>query len=217
MLHNFGIALPWHEYPQPDAARNIDEIVESNGFGLEWHYVTTEDGYINTMHRIKPRQDGMPVVMLLHGLLDSSDTWVMNGPEKSLAFFLSNEGYDVWMPNFRGTDYSENHLTLDPVFEDAYWRNCTIHEMGENDLPALINYAKQETGIQKLTILAHSQGNQAVFVNMLKDKTFIEANVNLFISVSPFWVLHNNNFFITQVFRILSWYEPLVPPFKQFR
>lgn len=43
----------------------------------------TEDGYILTMHRI-PNPGGTPV-LLVHGLFDSSATWVLMGPGKSLG------------------------------------------------------------------------------------------------------------------------------------
>ena len=40
-----------------------------------------------------------PAVLLQHGLLESSYTWVVNGPELSLAFCLVDAGFDVWMGN----------------------------------------------------------------------------------------------------------------------
>lgn len=40
-----------------------------------------------------------PAVLLQHGLLESSYTWVVNGPELSLAFRLVDAGFDVWMGN----------------------------------------------------------------------------------------------------------------------
>lgn len=37
-----------------DRFKNIQEIIEENGFTFEAHNVTTEDGHILTMHRIPP-------------------------------------------------------------------------------------------------------------------------------------------------------------------
>jgi len=38
-----------------------------------------------------------PAVLLQHGLIDSSATWVMNMPDQSLGFVLADLGYDVWL------------------------------------------------------------------------------------------------------------------------
>lgn len=51
------------------------------GYEAEEHEVTTEDGFILTIHRILsgPKSlptSGKPIVILMHGLLAASDVWV---------------------------------------------------------------------------------------------------------------------------------------------
>lgn len=41
-------------------------------------------------------------------------TWVLNSPDESLAFILSDNGFDVWLTNIRGTKYSREHRSLSP-------------------------------------------------------------------------------------------------------
>ena len=65
------------------------------GYGCQIHNVETEDGYINTVHRILPRttaknrselnDQNRKVVFLQHGLLGTSADYVMGCPEKSLG------------------------------------------------------------------------------------------------------------------------------------
>jgi hypothetical protein len=40
---------------------------------------------------------GKKVVLLQHGLLDSSDTFIINDEDKAPAFLIANKGYDVWL------------------------------------------------------------------------------------------------------------------------
>ena len=86
-----------------------DEIIAAAGYRSETHVVMTEDDYILHVHRITG-QPGAPVVFLQHGLEDSSATWVLAGPEHGApAFRLAEQGYDVWLGNFRGNSYNSLH------------------------------------------------------------------------------------------------------------
>ena len=79
-----------------------DEIILAAGYRPETHVVITPDHYILHLHRILG-QPGAPVVFMQHGLEDSSATWVLAGPDNHApAFRLAEEGYDVWLGNYRG-------------------------------------------------------------------------------------------------------------------
>ena len=85
----------------PDSTRTIAEMIKSRGFGFESHRVTTDDGYILTMHRLfstEHKNKTRPVVFMQHGLGDTSETWVLNG-DIAPAFTFANLGYDVWLGN----------------------------------------------------------------------------------------------------------------------
>lgn len=47
------------------------------------HKIETEDGYILEVHRIS--NPGKQPVLLMHGMLDSSATWIMIGPKRALG------------------------------------------------------------------------------------------------------------------------------------
>lgn len=91
----------------------------------------------------------------------SADHWLITGPVKGLAFVLADEGYDVWMPNKRGTTYSRKHVSLtdkDPRYWDFSW-----DEMGRVDMPTVVDYILEKTEQPKLLYIGHSQGTTVVF------------------------------------------------------
>jgi len=67
------------------------EMVIRNGYPVETHNVTTEDGYILSIHHIpySPKhnnsQKHRPVAFLQHGILCSSIDWIILGPGKALG------------------------------------------------------------------------------------------------------------------------------------
>ena len=67
----------------PRVASTIKEIVEADGLTFEYHSVTTEDGYILSVHRVTSPdfagKTSKPVVFLQHGLFSSSEAFVLNG------------------------------------------------------------------------------------------------------------------------------------------
>ncbi|XP_039502019.1 lipase 1 [Drosophila santomea] len=143
-----------------DSTLSVDKLIAKYGYEAEVHHVTTEDGYILTMHRI--RKQGAPPFLLQHGLVDSSAGFVVMGPNVSLAYLLADHNYDVWLGNARGNRYSRNHTTLDPD-ESKFW-DFSWHEIGMYDLPAMIDHVLRVTGFPKLHYAGHSQGCTSFFV-----------------------------------------------------
>ncbi|KZS15481.1 Lipase [Daphnia magna] len=131
------------------------QVIEHRGFPVEVHHVTTEDGYILELHRI-PSRTPRKVVFLQHGVLQSSGTWLVNPSSRSLAFLLAELSYDVWLGNFRGNRYSRKHTTLTPD-EAEFWK-FSWDEIGNYDIPSMMNYILTETGQSKLSYIGHSLG-----------------------------------------------------------
>lgn len=92
---------------------------------MERHYITTEDGYILTVLRIKHGSSGhspnKKVVLMQHGLIATPMSFLVNTPERGSAFLLSNAGYDVWLGSSRGNEFARNHTTLDPDKDKEFW------------------------------------------------------------------------------------------------
>lgn len=127
---------------------------------MEIHPVRTTDGNRLTMFRIpySPRLDNKNttkrIALLMHGASSSSDCFILNGPENSIAYILANAGYDVWLANCRGNRYSRENIPS--------W-DFTFDEMALFDLPAMIDYALNLTGETDLHYIAHSQGTTIYF------------------------------------------------------
>uniref|UniRef100_A0A1B0B8Z4 AB hydrolase-1 domain-containing protein n=1 Tax=Glossina palpalis gambiensis TaxID=67801 RepID=A0A1B0B8Z4_9MUSC len=136
------------------------KLMRKYGYPSETHTVFTKDGYILEMHRI-PKKGAQPV-LLMHGILDTSATWVLMGPKSGLGYVLSDLGYDVWMGNARGNRYSKNHTSLNSDYVE-FW-DFTFHEMGKYDLPANIDYILANTGYDQLHYIGHSQGTAVFWV-----------------------------------------------------
>lgn len=159
----------------PTIEMTTPQLIAYYGYHSESHTIVTEDGYILTMHRIphtKNTTDLRPyrkTVLLHHGLLGSSADWVMTGPNKALAFILSDAGYDVWLANARGNTYSRAHVSK-KTDTYSFW-NFTFHEISQFDLPAIIDYVMDNKGWDvKINYIGHSMGTTVLFA-LLSTKT----------------------------------------------
>src|SRR5687767_2198497 len=82
--NNFNRIGIQQEYDPADGNLTVPEIIVKYGYPLEVHKITTEDGYILTVHRIPYGKDSgpapnKPVVWLQHGLMGDSSSWIFNG------------------------------------------------------------------------------------------------------------------------------------------
>ncbi|XP_055906018.1 lipase 3-like [Eupeodes corollae] len=180
-----------------------ETLVKRYGYPFEKHTVQTDDGYILELHRIPCASESneasntpCPVAFLFHCLLCSSSEFVIMGPDDSLGFLLSKAGYDVWLGNARGNTYSRNHanLKVNGVLNDKFW-DFSWHEIGMIDLPTMLKYVLNETGVEQVTYFGHSQGTTTFFVlNSMQpeyNKIFKSAHL-----LSPVAYFNGNNTFL---------------------
>eukprot|EP01083_Nonionella_stella_P128076 387981_1 len=193
LITSKGYPLEEHYATPDDEFLTGRQLITSKGYPLEEHYATTTDGFILRIFRIPHGRNSSlqrkGAVLLQHGLLDSSDTWVLNDADKSLSFILADNGYDVWMGNNRGNFYSRNHTSLDPDAKNGEFWKWSFDEMGLFDIPAMVGYIKTATGREKIAYVGHSEGCTQMYVNLATPAS-VQSSISLFVALAPALDVH---------------------------
>ncbi|XP_014365456.2 lipase 3 [Papilio machaon] len=192
---------------------NFTEATALYGYYTEEHIVVSEDGYILTMFRIPKGKNcdkavRSPPVLLMHGLLVSSDAWIDSGPEAGLAYLIADECYDVWIGNARGNHYSKEHLKYNPKKDPEYW-NFTPNEIGVYDAPAIIDYILNNTESKTLNYIGYSQGGM-MFVIMCSERPGYCDKVSQAILLHPATRMNSTK---SIMFRMFTKYYDTVQPY----
>ncbi|XP_075972022.1 lipase 3-like [Anticarsia gemmatalis] len=173
-----------------DIYLNSIQLIAKYGYTPEKYTVISRDGYLVDTYRIPSKG---PPVLLVHGIGDSSDSWLVLGPTKSVAFQLSDLGYDVWLFNARGNKYSKGHIKN--ISSKKYW-DFTYEEMGTQDLPAVIDFILRVTSRQKLSYVGFSQGT-TIFLVMSSMRPEYNQKIKKAVLLAPVaWINHINYPFI---------------------
>ncbi len=130
----------------------------------ETHYAITDDGWRLAIHRYRPKGTKQPTsVILCHGLSSNHYTFDLpHGP--SLAEWLSDRGWDVWVPDLRGSGNSDciglfkSDAPLDWSFEDHL----------ELDMPVILSKVLNITSTDKVHWVGHSMGGMLIRAHMGK-------------------------------------------------
>jgi pimeloyl-ACP methyl ester carboxylesterase len=183
------------------------------GLDIEEFTVQTEDGFLITLWHVYDPKEFTPLtpeqraargpdiftgsgpsdptrtakkpkfpVLMMHGLLQSAGAYCSND-DKSLAFYLCKQGYDVWLGNNR-CGFNPRHTLLS--YSDPRMWAWNIRQMGVMDLPALTSRVLAETGFSKLGLIAHSQGTTQTFVALAKEqRPDLGDKITVFCALAP--------------------------------
>ncbi|XP_030521337.2 lipase 3-like isoform X1 [Rhodamnia argentea] len=208
-------------------ARTCQDVITELGYPYEAIHVITADGYVLLLERI-PRRDARKAVYLQHGILDSSMGWVSNGVVGSPAFAAFDQGYDVFLGNFRGL-VSREHNEKD-ISSQQYWR-YSINEHGTEDIPAMIEKIYQvktselklsqpeimeETDNNqpfKLCAICHSLGGAAMLMYVVTRQIEEKPHrLSRLILLSPAGFHHDSNIVFTLMEYIFLTLAPVMAP-----
>lgn len=88
-------------------------------------------------------------MLIGHGLFQCSGAFVLN-EERSLAFTLINQGYDVWVGNNRSIA-GVDHVSLS--HEDPEYWNWGLKELGIYDFAAMVDHVLLYSGFSKVNLV----------------------------------------------------------------
>lgn len=198
--------------PLLDDQLDVNILAKLRNFSIQTHNVVTDDQYVLTIHRlinpfINTRLKSKGVIILQHGILCSSSFYLINSSPlfdrskdcykqqvlnnsdssvitNNLAFTLSNLGYDVWLTNFRGNQYSRKHLKYQKS-DPEYW-NFTVDSLVNYDYKAYVNYILNYTKKHKYTFIGHSLGSTVGLGSLVAhNNTRVTSNLTCSILLSP--------------------------------
>lgn len=125
------------------------------------HFVETCDGWKIALHRYSPSRNRGPrkyPVVLCHGLGANRFNFDL-GPATSLARFLQQEGYDVWVVELRGRGNSSRPRLFN-TYRSRIWY---FDDYVRKDIPASVAYVQALTGSPKVHWVGHSMGGFALY------------------------------------------------------
>ncbi|MEK7485500.1 MAG: alpha/beta fold hydrolase [Planctomycetota bacterium] len=139
----------------------------------------TSDGVLLAIKRY--RNDGATPIILQHGLAQNLYVWDLPVSGQSLAVYLAERGFDVWIPSLRGGGQGE--YTSEDVGGAWDW---SIDDFAIFDVPAIISKVSDSTG-KKPFWVGHSMGGmiayaylQGVKYESVKIDTKLEVGWGLF-------------------------------------
>ncbi|KAL5722220.1 hypothetical protein ACHQM5_005766 [Ranunculus cassubicifolius] len=209
-------------------ARTCKDVITELGYPYEAISVVTSDGYVLLLERI-PRRDARKAVYLQHGIMDSSMGWVSNGVVGSPAFAAFDQGYDVFLGNFRGL-VSREHIDKN-ISSRQYW-TYSINEHGTQDIPAMIEMIHQVKTSElkdtqpdleekskdeqpyKLCAICHSLGGAAILMYVITQRIEEKPHrLSRLILLSPAGFHDDSNLMFTVVEYVFLLVGPLLAPF----
>lgn len=184
------------------------DYVKARGFIGERYLIKSRDGApLSVYHVINPHANPRTLnrfpVLVLHGVTTDAASMVAHSEhtrarpptlgrividpvgDTSLALTLSNNNFDVWLADARGTNMN-NHLyaqEIDPVAANKFW-NFSLDEQVHYDLPALIEFVLQQTHANKLHYIGFSESTFMMFA-LLSQSAEYQAKVASFVALAP--------------------------------
>ena len=116
------------------------------------------DGTALQVHHIPGGNKG-PII-LAAGTAMSALSFLTDTIEQSFAEYLAEEGFDVWLFDWRTSPYL-------PAHKQGY----TFDDVARHDWPAAIDFVRGQTGSDKVSVLAHCLSSPCLMLSLLRGYT----------------------------------------------
>lgn len=142
------------------AGRQVARRFTGGDVGAERFEARTADGWQLALWRVR-RTERPPhgPLLCVHGLGACHQMFLL--PGRSLAGHLADEGFDCWVADLRGAGASA------PERGEAAW-DWDLHDHLEQDVPALLECVKANSGAARLAWLGHSLGGVLLYLHGIR-------------------------------------------------
>ncbi|WP_435009023.1 alpha/beta fold hydrolase [Tundrisphaera lichenicola] len=134
-------------------------------------FAPTRDGWMLGIRHIRPAvpdPSKLPVV-LCHGLGLNGTFWTIT--DDHLPGQLAARGYEVFVVDMRGSGASFrvglpgkiNGILRQTPIRDVGGRDWNVDDQAKYDVPAILDYVRQETGSDRVNWIGHSLGGMLMF------------------------------------------------------
>jgi pimeloyl-ACP methyl ester carboxylesterase len=96
-------------------------------------------------------------VLICHGISSNKSNWDITD-RLSFPYYLSHQGFDVWLVELRASGESQKP----GWFDDLSW-GYTFDDYVLHDAPALVDYILKATGAEQLHWVGHSMGGMLLY------------------------------------------------------
>lgn len=185
-----------------DCHRTVPEIIESRGFKCETYTVTTNDGFVLTLHRIvnplaKRMNMQTPPVLLAHGLFSQASNWLITSDDGHLEPIVDNKGNKDPRKNSSPKNKKVTNNLAFLLANSAYdvwlmnWRGSkysmrhrrystrdarfwdfSLDDWITHDLPCTVNFILEKTANQNLAFIGCGQGAAAALGLLAQEPEF---------------------------------------------
>lgn len=193
-------------YDNPDGEALPGQVIQRLGLNYEKIVLQTEDNYFIEIERAYKTITKTNPVIIGHGLSINSLAFLVRGA-KSYTKILVDEGYDVYVINWRGSRFSRGHTKFS-TNNDNYWL-FSFHQMGIYDLKAVTSHVYQKTK-QKAFYIGFSMGTTAAFIYSMKEPEHSASHLLHIIAMAPIALFRHSTSILVPVAPLWPLIRPLI-------